>query len=103
MNELPDEFKKFGKLCHAEEMVYGVMKATSGWEDDYARRRVDARFQRGRAASTMFFPPQTHVRVVVHGDDFTVAATESELRTCAIEDLRKVRRQGARHSRQWTT
>ena len=37
-------------------------------------------YQRGRAASKMFCHPQTRVRVVVHDDDFTFAATESELR-----------------------
>ena len=34
---------------------------------------------RQRAASTMFYHPKTHVRVVVHGDDFTLACTESEV------------------------
>ena len=34
----------------------------------------------GRAASTTFYPPETQVRVVGHGDDFTFAGTESELR-----------------------
>ena len=28
--------------------------------------------ERGRAASTIFYHPKSHVRVVVHGDDFTV-------------------------------
>ena len=37
-------------------------------------------FQRGRAASTIFYHPRTHVRVVVHGDNFTFAAKESQLR-----------------------
>ena len=41
---------------------------------------MDVGFQRGRAPSTVFCHPQTRVRVVVHGDDFTFAATESELR-----------------------
>ena len=36
-------------------------------------------FQRGRAASTIFHRPQTHVCVVVQGDDFAFAATESKL------------------------
>ena len=49
-------------------------------EDDYAKRLVNDGFQRGRAASTIFHHPQTHVRVVVHGDDFSFAATESELK-----------------------
>ena len=37
-------------------------------------------FRRGRAASTIFYHPKTQVRVVVHGDDFTFAGTEWELR-----------------------
>ena len=37
-------------------------------------------FQRGRTASTIFYHPKTHVRVVVRGDDFKSAATDSELR-----------------------
>ena len=34
----------------------------------------------GRAASTILHHLQTHVRVVVRGDDFAFAATKSELR-----------------------
>ena len=37
-------------------------------------------FRLGRAASTIFYHPKTQVRVVVHGDDFTFAGTESELK-----------------------
>ena len=36
--------------------------------------------QRGSAPAPIFYHPQTHVRVVVQGDDFTFAATEPELR-----------------------
>ena len=57
-----------------------MRKAASGWEDDYARRLVEDGFRRGRAASTIFYHPKTQVRVVVHGDDFTFAGTESELK-----------------------
>ena len=49
-------------------------------EDDYVRRLVNDGFQRGRAAPTMIYHPQTHVCVVVHGDEFAFAATELELR-----------------------
>ena len=37
-------------------------------------------FRLGRAASSIFYHPKTQVRVVVHGDDFTFAGTESELK-----------------------
>ena len=36
-------------------------------------------FERGTAASTILYQNKTHVCDVVHGDDFTFAATESEL------------------------
>ena len=49
-------------------------KAPSGWEDDHARRLVNDGCRR-----TIFNHPTTNVRVVVHGDDFTFAATDSEL------------------------
>ena len=57
-----------------------MRKAVSRWEDDHARDLVDDGFERGRAALTTFYHPRSHVRVVVNGDDFTFAATESELR-----------------------
>ena len=75
--ELPDEFKKFGRYAKLKRWLYG---AASGWEDDYARRLVEDGFRRGRGASTIFYHPKTQVRVVVHGDDFTFAGTESDLK-----------------------
>ena len=60
--------------------LYGTRKAASGWEEDYARRVVEDEFRCGRAASTIFYHPKTQVRVVVHGDDFTFAGAESELK-----------------------
>ena len=48
--ELLDEFKKFGKYARLKRWLYGMRKAASGWEDDYARLVNDG-FQRGRAAS----------------------------------------------------
>ena len=65
--------------------LYGMRMASSGWEDDYARRLVDDGFRRGTAASTIFHHPKTQVRVVVHGDDFTFAGTESELRNIQVK------------------
>ena len=37
-------------------------------------------FNEAEQHSTIFYHPKTQVRVVVHGDDFTFAGTESELR-----------------------
>ena len=78
--ELPDEFKKLGRYAKLKRWLYGMRKAASGWEEDYARRVVEDEFRCGRAASTIFYHPKTQVRVVVHGDDFTFAGAESELK-----------------------
>ena len=80
LNAKCDEFKQFGRYAKLKRWLYGMRRAASGWEDDYARRLVEDGFRRGRAASTMFHHPKTQVRVVVHGDDFTFASTESELK-----------------------
>ena len=78
--EVPHVFKKFGKFVELKRWLYGMRKAASGWKNDYAKRLVGDGFQRGRGASTIFYHPKTHVCVAVHGDNFTFAATESELR-----------------------
>ena len=78
--ELPDEFKKCGRYAKLKRWLYGMRKAASDGEDDNARRLVEDGFRRGRAASTIFYHPKTQVRVVGHGDDFTFAGTESELK-----------------------
>ena len=69
--------EKYAKL---KRWLYGMRSAAPGWEDDYATRLVNDGLQRGRVASTRFYHPETHVRVVVHGDDFTFAAKESALK-----------------------
>ena len=92
-DELPDEFKMLVKYAKLMRWLYGMRKAAFRWEDDYARRLVTDGFQRGRAAETRFYHTKTHARVVVHGDDFTFAASESELsqmrsRMCDLYDVK---------------
>ena len=96
--ELPDEFRNFGRYAKLQRWLYGMRKAASGWEDDDARRLVEDGFRRGRAASTKCFHSKTHVRVVVHGYDFTFAGTESELKKIQPKMLEWYDVQGAQHS-----
>ena len=79
--ELPDEFKKFPNCAKLMRWLYGMRKAASGWEDDHARRLVNDRVSIWQGSFKNHNHPKTHVRVVVHGDDFTFAATDSELMT----------------------
>ena len=59
--------------------LYGMRKAASGWEEDYARNLESVGYKRGIAAPTVFFNKSTGVRVVVHGDDFTMTGVDEEL------------------------
>ena len=77
--ELPREFEQWGRYARLKRWLYGMRKAASGWEDDYAAKLVGDGFVRGVGASTVFYNPVTEVRVVVHGDDFTFAGTKKEL------------------------
>ena len=77
---LPDKFKTFGRYAKLKRWLCVMRMAASGCEDGYARRLVEDGFRRGRAATSIFYHPKTQVHVVVHGDDFTFAGTESELK-----------------------
>ena len=77
--ELPSEFWEWGRFARLRRWLYGMRKAASGWEDDYARRLEGCGFRRGVGAPTVFWNKATGVRVVVHGDDFTFAGVRKEL------------------------
>ena len=80
------------EVRQAAERLYGMRQPASGCEDDHARRLVNDGPHRGRAAPKIFY----HLCVAGHGDDFTFAATESELRNMPSR-MCIVRRQGALH------
>ena len=44
--QLLDEFKKIGRYAKLKRWLYGMRKAASGWEEDYARRLVEDGFRR---------------------------------------------------------
>ena len=53
--------------------------AAKAWEDDYAEKLESIGFLRGKAAPTVFHHPGWKVRIVVHGDDFTVTGKQQHL------------------------
>ena len=78
--ELSCEFEEPRRNAKLVRWFHGVRKASSGWEDDRSRKLTVDGFRRGREAPTIFFHPETQVRVVAHGDDFTFTRNDSELR-----------------------
>ena len=77
--ELPEEFEKYGIYATLRRWLYGMRKAASGWEEDYADKLVKDGFVRGKSAPTVFWNRSTGVKLVVHGDDFTFSGTRKEL------------------------
>ncbi len=77
--KLPEEFWKWGRYARLRRWLYGMRKAASRWEEDYAKRFEAEGFERGRGAPTVFWNRMTKVRVVVHGDDFTMSGEKQKL------------------------
>ena len=76
---LPAEFAEWGQFARLRRWLYGMRKAASGWEDDYAEKLQSIGFSRGVGAPTVFYHQAMDVRVVVHGDDFTFSGVRREL------------------------
>jgi hypothetical protein len=77
--ELPDEDAEPGMCGRLVRWLYGMRPAAKAWDEDYASRLVGAGFKRGVASPTCFHHPAWGVRIVVHGDDFTVTGRQKYL------------------------
>jgi hypothetical protein len=53
--------------------------AAAGWEEEYSGKLVGDGFRRGKAVPTVFYNEVTGVRIVVHGDDFTMSGEKKQL------------------------
>jgi hypothetical protein len=56
-----------------------MRQAASAWERHYSQKLESIGFVRGIAAATVFYNADTQVRIVVHGDDFTLLGYEHDL------------------------
>ena len=70
--ELPEENYEEGKCGRLRRWLYGMRPAAKAWEDDYAEKLESNGFLRGEGRSWK-------VRIVVHGDDFTVTGKQQHL------------------------
>ena len=77
--ELPEEDYEEGKCGRLRSCLYGMHPAAKAWEDDYAEKLESIGFLLGKAAPTVFHHPGWKVRIVVHGDDFTVIGKQQHL------------------------
>ena len=77
--ELPPEFHVYGRFARIRRWLYGRRNAAISWDKNYAEKLAAVGFKGSRAAPTTFYKPTTKVRLVVHGDDFTLSGTQVEL------------------------
>ena len=78
--KLPTEDGMMGKCMRLKRWLYGMRPAANAWEKDYADRLKGVGFVQGASAPTVFYNPETGLRCVVHGDDFTFLGVEIELK-----------------------
>ncbi len=52
--------------------MYGTRDAAQNWEMEYTEMLPEAGFRQGSYSSCVFYHGQKKVRVVAHGDDFTI-------------------------------
>ena len=80
--KLPDEDDEPGMCGRLNVSMYGTQDAAANWEHKYASHLIENGFKRGKASPCAFWNPETGVRCVVHGDDFTFAGRDEELVKC---------------------
>ena len=76
---LPQEDHEEGKCGLLEKAMYGTRDAAQNWECEYIEFMVHDGFHKSRASPCMFYHRERDIRIVIHGDDFTVLGNEVEL------------------------
>ena len=78
--QLPEEDAEEGVCGICDKSIYGSRDAAQNWEEEYRDFLVNtAGFERGRASPCVFYNRKRNLRIVVHGDDFTVLGADADL------------------------
>ena len=77
--ELPQEDHQPGMCGKLSKSMYGTRDAAQNWEHAYMEFLENAGFRSGTATPCVFHNRDRDIRAVVHGDDFTVLASENQL------------------------
>ena len=81
--QLPEVFcepGEHGQVCGRFNFsLYGTRDAASNWEECYAEFLISIVFKQGTSSPCVFYHSVKDISTVVHGDDFTSLACESDL------------------------
>lgn len=78
--DLPPEERQPGCCGRLRRCLYGTRDAPARWEAFMANELEQMGFVRGRSSPCCFTHPARAVKCVVHGDDFTFAGLDPELK-----------------------
>ena len=76
---LPEEDSEEGMCGLLGKSLYGTRDAAQNWADAYMKFMTDIGFAKGQASACTFWHERKELRVVVHGDDFTVLGWKDSL------------------------
>ena len=77
--QLPDEDHEPSMCGKLKKAMYGTRDGAQNWEDEYMHFMKDLGFISGSSTPCVFHHPGRNLRVVVHGDDFTILGYAQEL------------------------
>ena len=66
-------------MVNSKKSMYGTRDAAQNWEYEYVEFMTQLGFRRGNFSPSAVFHGERQLRVVVHGDDFTILGDELEL------------------------
>ncbi len=77
--ELPEEDQEEGMCGMLKKSMYGTRDAAMNWERTYTEFLEGVGFRQGRSTPCAFRHVDRDLRIVVHGDDFTILGNVKEL------------------------
>ena len=70
--DLPEEDFEEGKCGRLVKAMYGTRDAAPNWEMEYTEMLREAGFRQGVFSPCVFYREEKGLRVIGHGDDFTI-------------------------------
>ena len=77
--KVPGEDQEEGTCGKLIKAMYGTRVAASNWERAYINFLKSNGFRSGKVSPCVFYHEEKELRLVVHGDDFTITGPESQL------------------------
>ena len=88
--ELPQEDAQEGMCGKLAKAMYGTRDAAQNWEVEYSAWLEQVGLIEGEASPCALHHPRRNLRMVVHGDDFTILGMEEDRNSVDIPWMYKL-------------